>query len=225
MAPSRAVSATPASSSTVVDVPRRRATDSAYTIASAPADPAKLPTGIDETPSVVRSRCSVMTRSAPSVAPADTPNVSGDASGLRSSAWNTTPATANAPPTRAAARTLGRRATKNTCASTLSANGIDRSKTRARRIGVLPTRGARTMTTSVPAAKAAIVSNMRVASRDRVSVTATSARATNWHHRQMAGASVHRYVCVDVVERPNALSREYLLDGSLRDDTPVADQH
>jgi len=36
----------------------------------------------------------VMTSMAPSEAPADTPSVNGVASGLRSSAWNTTPAEA-----------------------------------------------------------------------------------------------------------------------------------
>ena len=68
---------------------------------------------------------------APSAAPLETPSVSGVASGLRSSAWKTTPAAASAPPTSAAASTRGSRAMKKICASTLSANGIERSKTRA----------------------------------------------------------------------------------------------
>ena len=58
-------------------------------------------------------------------APAETPSVSGEASGLRSSAWNTTPAERQALPTSAAASTRGSRATKKICASTLSAKGIE----------------------------------------------------------------------------------------------------
>ena len=42
-----AVIVTPASSSTIVDRPRRLAVASAYTIASAPTDPAKLASGIE----------------------------------------------------------------------------------------------------------------------------------------------------------------------------------
>jgi hypothetical protein len=71
-----------------------------------------------------------MTTTAPSVAPDETPSVSGDASGFRRNAWNTTPAIAKALPTSADARTRGSRATKNTWASTLSAKGTVRSNTR-----------------------------------------------------------------------------------------------
>ena len=65
------------------------------------------------------SRSNVIATIAPSDAPADTPSVSGEASGLRSSAWNTTPDSASALPTSAAAITRGRRATKKICASVL----------------------------------------------------------------------------------------------------------
>ena len=81
---------------------------------------------------------------APSDAPAETPSVNGVASGLRSIAWKTTPAAASAAPTSAPASTRGSRAMKKICASTLSANGIDRSNARARLMCVLPTSGAST---------------------------------------------------------------------------------
>src|SRR3954469_26080985 len=42
----------------------------------------------------------VITITAPSAAPVDRPSVSGEASGLRRKAWNTTPATARLLPTR-----------------------------------------------------------------------------------------------------------------------------
>ena len=54
--------------------------------ASAPIDPAKLASGTAEIPSSEKSRLNVIAIIAPSDAPAETPSVSGDASGLRSSA-------------------------------------------------------------------------------------------------------------------------------------------
>ena len=86
---------------------------------------------------------------APSEAPAETPSVYGVASGLRSSPWNTTPAAASVPPTSAAASARGRRAIKKICASTLSANGIDRLKTRAKSIDVEPMNGAAKTATTI----------------------------------------------------------------------------
>ena len=67
---------------------------------------------------------------APSAAPDETPSVNGVASGLRSSAWNTTPAAARVAPTIAAASVRGSRAMKKICASGLSRNGMDVSNTR-----------------------------------------------------------------------------------------------
>ncbi len=83
---SSAAMAMPPSSSTVLDVPRLRASDSAKTMAREPRAPAKLVSGTTETPSRVKSACAVSASMAPSVAPAETPSVSGDASGFRSSA-------------------------------------------------------------------------------------------------------------------------------------------
>ena len=79
---------------------------------------------------------------APSAAPAETPSVNGVASGLRSSAWKTTPDAASAAPTSAAASVRGSRETKKICASVLSANGMLRSNTRRSEIGAEPTIGA-----------------------------------------------------------------------------------
>ena len=93
---------------------------------SAPSEPAKLASGTALTPSSEKSASKVIASIAPSDAPAETPSVSGEASGLRSSAWKTTPERARQLPTSAAASTRGRRATKKICASTLSANGIER---------------------------------------------------------------------------------------------------
>ena len=85
-ADSSACSVTPPSSSTIVDVPRRLAADSPYTISRAPSDPTKVANGTAEMPSSETSRSNVIAIIAPSDAPAETPSVSGDANGLRSSA-------------------------------------------------------------------------------------------------------------------------------------------
>ena len=98
---------------------------------------------------------------APSVAPAETPSVSGEASGFLSRAWNTTPATAMPLPTTAAATTRGSRATKKTCASTLSAKGIEWLNARDRLSGVLPTTGANTHDAAATAPKPATVQARR----------------------------------------------------------------
>ncbi len=87
--------------------------------------------------------------------------MNGVASGLRSIAWKTTPAAASAAPTHAAASTRGIRATKKICASTLSANGIERSNTRAMLIGVLPTSGASRHAAAASVPKPASVSASR----------------------------------------------------------------
>ena len=55
-------------------------------MSSAPNDPAKLASGTAEMPSSEKSKLNVIAIMAPSEAPAETPSVSGEASGLRSSA-------------------------------------------------------------------------------------------------------------------------------------------
>ena len=77
---------TPASSNTMVERPRPRAADRPYTIASAPSDPAKLASGTAEIDSSVKSARNVIAIMAPRAAPAETPSVSGEASGFLSSA-------------------------------------------------------------------------------------------------------------------------------------------
>src|SRR2546428_10597296 len=157
-----------------------------------------------------------MTITAPSVAPDDTPSVSGDASGLRSRAWNTTPATAKLPPTSAAASTRGSRATKNTCASTLSANGIVRLNTRDSEIGVLPTIGATRPHTTVSAPNAATVTTSR---------RRTSVGAGKRHHREVTGARMPHDVCVHAVQRPNAFGVQDALGRAVREHAPRPQQH
>src|SRR3954471_8594175 len=87
---------TPPRSRTTADDPRRLAAESPPTMASAPSEPAKLAMVTDVRPNSENSRWNVIAAIAPSEAPADTPRVSGEASGLRSSAWNTTPDNASA---------------------------------------------------------------------------------------------------------------------------------
>ena len=84
-------SVTPASSSTLVENPRCRAAASRYTIATAARAPAKLAAGTAAQLAAARAPPTVRTSIAPSAAPADMPSVKGVASGLRNSAWNTTP--------------------------------------------------------------------------------------------------------------------------------------
>jgi hypothetical protein len=103
----------------------------------------------------------MITSIAPSEAPADTPSVKGVASGLRSSAWSTTPADASAAPTSAPASTRGRRAMNRIWASTLDAKGSDGSRARRRLIGVLPTSGASTQTTNASTPNPDTVSTRR----------------------------------------------------------------
>ena len=130
-------------------------------MAVATSEPAKLASGIDVIPSTLNSSLIVTASIAPSDAPAETPSVNGVASGLRSSAWRTTPAAASVAPTRPPARTRGSRATKKICASTLSSQGIERSNARASEIGVLPTVGAQIMTAIANTANAATTVTIR----------------------------------------------------------------
>src|SRR6185436_11901334 len=208
---SRAAIAMPPSSSTVLDVPRRRAISSTKTMSSEPTEPAKLVSGTTDTPSSVKSACAVSASIAPSVAPADTPSVSGDASGFRSSAWNTTPDSARPAPTIAAATTRGRRAMKNTCASTLSANGMERSKTRDRLMPVLPTIGAKRQIRTVSAPKPA-----RVRANRRRTLIARSLCTGKRHHGEMAGARMIGDVRVDAVQAADVVRRQDLARRPLR---------
>src|SRR5262245_10826894 len=157
-----------------------------------------------------------MTTTAPSVAPDETPSVSGDASGFRRNAWNTTPAIAKAAPTSTAARTRGSRATKNTWASTLSAKGIVRSNTRDMWIGVLPMSGAVRQTAIVNAAKPPTVASSR---RRR------SLDAAKRHHGQVSGAGMRRDVGDDTVQIANVGRRQHLVGGPLSDDASCLQQH
>ena len=125
------LSVTPASSSTLVDSPpldpRREK------VHEAGADHGAAEAGRRHRGGAKRGRIEVQGDRAHRAqrGAAETPSVNGVASGLRSSACSTTPAAASVEPTSAPASTRGRRATKKICASTLSAQGIDGSKTRA----------------------------------------------------------------------------------------------
>src|SRR3954468_2055336 len=218
-ADSSACSVTPASSSTIVELPRALAVDSANTMISAPIEPAKLASGTPEAPATETSRFRMMASIAPSEAPAETPSVSGDASGLRSSAWKTTPARARLLPTSAAARTRGSRATKKICASRLSAYGRDRSNTALRWIGVPPTSGA---SSTAPAASAP---NARSVQPTRRRIAAGSVTAAKGHNQQPACARVELHVCFDLVERANVVGREDVRGGSLSHDAAPFEQH
>ena len=162
----------------------------------------KLAIGTAVTPSSEKSRLNVIAIMAPSDAPAETPSVSGDASGLRSSAWNTTPASARLLPTSAAASTRGRRATQKIWASMLSAYGSDRSKTVDRWIGVLPTSGAEQAREKRDRAKARERPCQPDANRRR----ADDRRRPRWscsterHDRQMTGARMKLHIRFDVIE-------------------------
>jgi hypothetical protein len=155
------LSVTPASNSTFVESPRWRARARAYTMPTAPREPAKLARGTAEKPEMPDERSSVRASIAPSAAPADTPSVNGVASGLRRRACSTTPEAASDDPTSAPARTRGRRATKKICASALSENGTDESKTRDKLIDVEPMSGARRQTARAAAPKSSQVAVMR----------------------------------------------------------------
>src|SRR6185295_15809976 len=115
-----------------------------------------------------------------------------------------------------AAMTRGRRAMKNTCASTLSAYGIVRLKTRASEILVLPTTGATRQHTSVSAPNAAMVPS----SRPR-----TSLRPRKRHHRQMSGARMPNHVGIDAVQRTNAGGVQDAIGRPVREDAAGLQQH
>ena len=117
-------------------------------MSTAPRAPARLASGTDVSAPPVHAGRKVSASIAPSADPDDTPSVNGVASGLRSSACMTTPATASVAPTSPAASTRGRRAMKKIWASRFSAKGRDRSSTARRSIGVDPTSGAPTMAAS-----------------------------------------------------------------------------
>src|SRR6516225_6851678 len=100
-----------------------------------------------------------------------------------------------------------------------------RSNTRDRWMGVLPMSGASRQTVAVKAPKAATV-----AARLEWSVVTDRRRPAsvcsgNWHHRQVAGALMHRHVGVDVVELAYVGWREHGVDRALGDDPSRADQH
>ena len=175
---------------------------------------------------------------APSEAPAETPSVNGVASGLRSSAWKTTPAAASAAPTSAPASTRGSRATKKICASTLSANGIDRSNTRARLMCVLPTSGASRQVDDRQRAEAG--ERQRQARADRPCGDRRSGATRRPAERRRDGRLiavrtgttvrwpapfVKAHVGVDVVQLLDRRGRQHLARRPLRQHAPVAQQH
>src|SRR4029077_6035285 len=152
---------------------------------------------------------------APRVAPAETPSVSGDASGFRSSAWKTTPESGSPAPTMPAATARGRGATKNTCASTLSASGSPRSNTRDRLIDVLPASGARRHTSSVEGPKTASVT----AIRRRMSL-----RSGKRHHGEMASTRMERDVGLHVVQPADVGGGQDVARLPLREHAAAPDQ-
>src|SRR5262245_12969574 len=116
----------------------------------------------------------------------------------------------------AAAATRGSRETKNTCASVLSANGMERSKTRVRLMEVLPTSGASTATSIVSAPNAMIVT----ATRRR-----TSVGSGKRHHRQMSCARVKRDVRIDAVKLTDVRRRQHVPRRSCREDAARFHEH
>ena len=205
-------SVTPASSSTVVEKPRWRAAASRYTTITAPTAPRKLASGTVAHAAAASAPPKVSTSIAPSAAPAEMPSVKGVASGLRSSAWKTTPAEASALPTSAAASTRGRRAMKKTCASTLVAQGCDQSKARVRLMDVLPNSGARThdasATTNAPTDTAdhAARCGPRIRRPDLDPDSIVTVGSADRHDHQVTGGVVKPHVGVDAVQRRDGLA-------------------
>ena len=155
--------------------------------------------------------------------------MNGVASGLRSSAWNTTPAAASALPTNAAASTRGRRATKKICASTLSAKAIDGSKTRVRLMDVLPTTGAsrqapHASTPNPSMARAARAARARRASsrppRHRPSRAAPAPMGER-NDDEVTGGLVAAHVGLDVERAPDVVAREHVRGPSGRERPPI----
>ena len=184
------------------------------------SEPANAATGTAEMPRNASDRLKVIARIAPSAAPVDTPSVNGVASGLRNRPWKTTPADAKSAPTHAPASVRGSRATKKICASTLSANGIEKSKTRRRLTDVGPTSGASSSVTAVSAPNPATVRRKR-----RCSVIARSrppARCSG--HDETVSGGVTDHVRFDAVDRADVRRRQDLVGRAARDDHAVADQ-
>src|SRR5204862_1939355 len=127
-------------------------------------------------------------------------------------------------PASAAATTRGRRATKNPCASTLSAYGIERSNTRDSRIGVLPTSGANRIDAAIiaPNTETTIARRPRM-ERDGSSRTPDS-RARKRHHRQATGARMTHDVGVDAIQRPDRGRIENLLRWSVPEHAPALEE-
>ncbi len=88
---------------------------------------------------------------APRAEPEATPRVNGVARGLRNRAWKAIPATARPAPLNHAASTLGSRIFQN-ISDSLAVTAA-RSKRSAGVMGVIPMKGARASTTTVPAAR------------------------------------------------------------------------
>src|SRR5947207_3948137 len=181
-------------------------------MAEATTAPARLASGTEASTQTAVLPPKVMASTAPSAAPVDTPSVNGVASGLPSSACITTPAAASVAPTIAPVSTRGIRAMKKICASTLSANGIDRSNARARLMWVLPTSGASRQAATASAPYAETIEARRVLSMD----------ALHGHDRQMSGASVELHVRIDVVQLSNRLAGEHVSRCPRREDAAAA---
>src|SRR5436190_10117650 len=187
---------------------------------TASSEPANAATGTADTPAKRTVQLNVMAVIAPSAAPVETPSVKGVASGLRSKPWKTTPAAANNPPTHAPASVRGSRATKKICASELSANGTEKSKTRRRWIVVGPTSGAARIVTSASAPKPNTVRANR-----RCSVTASpSCRVPanrNDHPRGRFGTDDGN---IDVEDGADVVRRQDVVGGPGRHHRAVANQ-
>src|SRR5438552_6702085 len=191
---------------------------------SAPIDPAKLANGTAEIDRKVKSAPSAIANVAPSAAPADTPSVSGDASGFLRSAWNTTPAEARPPPTSAAASTRGSRATKKIWASTLSANGVEPT-TRPRRIDVLPASGANRHAASASTPNAPSVAMRRWRKGNAACRPAALDRSRNRHHAHVAGPRVELDVGVDAIQRAHVRGRQNVAREAVRQDAAASHRH
>src|SRR4051812_7936869 len=186
-------------------------------MANAPIDPARLESDTEERPAMAKSKWKAIASIAPSAAPLDTPSVSGVARGFLSRAWKMAPASASELPTSAAARTRGRRATKKIWASALSANGIDRSNTRASEIDVVPMSGAATSAASSSPPKPAVATIRRPR-------TCCTSGPRDRRDRQVPRSLVQVDVGLNVVEGANVGGREHVGRWAARQDAAVADE-
>src|SRR5213593_3570208 len=170
--------------------------------------PMNAATEINGIPQITVSKPNQIATTAPKELPADTPSVNGSAKEFRRSAWNKTPAMANAPPAMAAKRVRGKRATTK-----ISRSGLTPATTFRHVTPVEPIQGATARTTNKNAAQGPMTARKRLAERPP---------SDGWNDVIAAAVRPFEYSGGDFEDVIKKLRRKNLIGRSIRHDTSSA---